>query len=70
MDDSTRHFIDEDQSTLQEVQTEDTPTHDVHDVIKYDEHDLSGVSKSSSESSSCTSGLCPLNLPLLLNTEM
>ncbi|GJV67951.1 FAR1-related sequence 5-like protein [Tanacetum coccineum] len=42
MDDSTRHFIDEDQSTLQEVQTEDTPTHDVHDVIEYDEHDLSG----------------------------
>ncbi|GJW76408.1 FAR1-related sequence 5-like protein [Tanacetum coccineum] len=41
MDDSTRHFIDEDQSTLQEVQTEDTPTHDVHDVIEYDEHDLS-----------------------------
>ncbi|GKC51439.1 FAR1-related sequence 5-like protein [Tanacetum coccineum] len=44
MDDSTRHFIDEDQSTLQEVQTEDTPTHDVHDVIEYDEHDLSDVS--------------------------
>ncbi|GJT67911.1 FAR1-related sequence 5-like protein [Tanacetum coccineum] len=37
MDDSTRQIIHEDQSTLQEVQTEETPT---HDVIKSDEHDL------------------------------
>ncbi|GKE13866.1 FAR1-related sequence 5-like protein [Tanacetum coccineum] len=44
MDDSTRQIIDEDQSTVQEVQTQETPTHDVHDVIESDEHDLSDAS--------------------------
>nr|GFA60270.1 hypothetical protein [Tanacetum cinerariifolium] len=44
MDDSTRQIIDEDQSPLQEVQIEETPTHDVHDVIESDEHDLSDAS--------------------------
>nr|GEV74904.1 coatomer subunit gamma-2 [Tanacetum cinerariifolium] len=41
MDDSTRQIIDEDQSTVQEVQTQETPT---HDVIESDEHDLSDAS--------------------------
>ncbi|GKG56835.1 hypothetical protein Tco_0582186, partial [Tanacetum coccineum] len=41
MDDSTREIIDEDQSNDQEVQTEETSTHDVHDVIESDEHDHS-----------------------------
>ncbi|GJU96223.1 hypothetical protein Tco_1320979 [Tanacetum coccineum] len=41
MDDSTREIIDEDQSNDQEVQTEETPTHDVHDVIESDEQDHS-----------------------------
>nr|GEW13600.1 hypothetical protein [Tanacetum cinerariifolium] len=44
MDDFTHQIIDEDQSTLQEVQTEETHAHDVHDVIESDEHDLSDAS--------------------------
>ncbi|GJU41278.1 hypothetical protein Tco_1194235 [Tanacetum coccineum] len=48
MDDSTCQIIDEDQSIVQDVQTQETPTHDVHDVIESDEHDLSGFSNNAS----------------------
>nr|GEZ91184.1 hypothetical protein [Tanacetum cinerariifolium] len=44
MDDSTCQIIDEDQSVVQEVHTQETPIHDVHDVIVSDEHDLSYAS--------------------------